>query len=78
MSEVQTLPLDTTGAVQTATRVESRLCPACGKAPLQGRQKVACSDRCRALVWRKGREAAWAERDRQVRELLKAALALLE
>lgn len=77
MSQVKTPAPEHSETVQTPPRVSSPLCPGCGKAPLQGRQKVACSDRCRALLWRKGREAAQAERDRQIRDLLKGALALL-
>ena len=82
MSPSKTLPPDTPRAVQTASRISSRLCPGCGKAPLQGQQRVACSDRCRARVWRERRAKAAAEtrqaRDREIREHLKAALALLE
>lgn len=56
MSQAQTTPLDTPGAVQTATRVESRLCPVCEKVPLRGDQRVACSDACRARRWRERRD----------------------
>lgn len=63
--------------VQTAPDRPYRTCENCGR-PLQGRPPVACSDKCRALVWRQGRQAARAERDRQIRDLLRAALALLE
>jgi predicted nucleic acid-binding Zn ribbon protein len=51
-------------------------CPVCRERPLVGRQQV-CSGRCRAALSRQRREQARAERDRQIGELLKAALALL-
>lgn len=77
MSQVKTLLPDTPETVQTASRVSSPLCPGC-QAPLQGRQKVACSDKCRAVVWRQRREAVQAERDRRLRALLEEALVLIE
>lgn len=58
-------------------------CQGCGK-PLRGRQKVACSDPCRAKANRRRKAEALvagerkaAERDRRLRELLEAALYLL-
>jgi hypothetical protein len=48
---------------------------------LKGRQKRSCSTRCRCLWWRREqvREVdALRARDRQVRELLQAALRKLE
>jgi hypothetical protein len=49
------------------------LCPGPdGQKPLKPGQKV-CSPRCRAASWRRAREA----RDREVRELLEAALRTL-
>jgi predicted nucleic acid-binding Zn ribbon protein len=47
-------------------------CPGCA-APLKSGQAV-CSPRCRAKVWRQRK----ATRDRDVRELLRAALKRLE
>jgi len=51
-------------------------CPGCG-GPLKGRQKT-CSGKCRAAVSRRKQAAAQAERERQIRELLQAALLLLD
>ena len=55
-----------------------RLCPApgCGR-PLTERQG-ACSNRCRAALSRLRREAAQLARDARLRELLAAAVKLLE
>jgi hypothetical protein len=44
------------------------VCGACGK-PLTGRQRVACSDRCRFQVWQRRQQAAQARRDEAVRLL---------
>jgi predicted nucleic acid-binding Zn ribbon protein len=70
------------GGVRTATPpslVGSR-CPVCQERPLTKGQTV-CSGRCRARRWR-GRQAervqAATARDREIRELLTAALAKLE
>ncbi len=63
-------------SVQTAPDRPPRTCENCGR-PLQGRQRVACSDKCRALLWRQGREVARAERGRRVRDLLVEALRLM-
>ena len=50
--------------------------------PLSGRQRVACSSKCRAARWRlhgaATQQAAPQARDREVRELLEAALKRLE
>ena len=64
------------GAVQTAADapvVGSLRCEVCG-AGLQGRQKVACSDKCRAERWRRARAGKADRRLTEVRELLEAAL----
>jgi len=53
--------------------VGSRQCVACG-ADLEGRQGVACSDKCRAARWRRQRETTRQVRDREIRELLEAAM----
>jgi len=45
----------------------------CG-AELQGRQAVACSERCRAIRWRQRQAATQDARDRKIRGLLEAAL----
>ena len=63
------------GAVQTAgnvTLVGPRRCKACG-AYLRGRQRVACSDRCRATRWRRQGEAA----QRAEAESIRLAVTLL-
>lgn len=68
---------DTARALPTSGLIDSpRRCPACGTA-LTGRQR-ACSAKCRAALSRRRRAQAQAERDRQIRDLLKVALALLE
>ena len=56
--------------------VGSRQCVACG-ADLEGRQGVACSDKCRAARWRRQRETTRQVRDREIRELLEAAMRVL-
>jgi len=70
----------TLGAVQTARDVSVvgfRQCPVCGGA-LTGRQKVACSEKCRAIRWRQGREVTRQARDEQVAQHLRTALRLLD
>ena len=66
-------------AVQTAPGVPvvgSARCEVCG-VPLSGRQRVACSDACRAARWRQrgavAQHAAQQARDRDVRALLRTA-----
>jgi predicted nucleic acid-binding Zn ribbon protein len=54
----------------------SRACPICGRA-LSGRQKSACSDRCRATLSRSRRAEALQVRDQEVRKLLLAAIRIL-
>ncbi len=54
----------------------SRTCQVCGK-PLEGRERVCCSGRCRAVLSRL-REQARMERSRKIRRLLDMALRLLE
>ena len=54
----------------------SRICPACQK-PLQGRQELACSGKCRAALSRRRRQEAQAQRERRLRELLEEALRFL-
>ena len=64
------------GAVQTAASVPvvgSRRCESC-EAVLQGRQTVACSDKCRAERWRRIRAGKADRVLSEVRELLKTAL----
>lgn len=46
-----------------------RACPACGK-PLVGRQRSACSDRCRAALSRQRKAQAQGERDRRIDALV--------
>jgi hypothetical protein len=53
------------------------LCRGCG-APLVGRQRVACSSRCRAVVSRRREAETRRERDAEIRGLLKAALEKLQ
>ena len=48
----------------------------CG-ADLEGRQGVTCSDKCRAARWRRQRETTRQVRDREIRELLEAAMRAL-
>ncbi len=48
-------------------------CSICGAA-LTGRQRSACSAKCRAALSRRTRAEGQAERDRRMRELLEAAL----
>ncbi len=52
-------------------------CPVCGS-PLTGRQRVACSDRCRAELSRRRKAQAQAERETQVRAYLQTAGEALE
>ncbi len=59
-----------------ASLVDSRGCPICGKS-LTGRQQV-CSGRCRAKLSRQKKAAEQTQRDRRLREMLEAALGLLE
>ncbi len=54
-----------------------RPCPVCGEA-MTGRKTSACSDRCRAAWSRRRRAEAQTERDRRVRELLEAAMRIIE
>jgi hypothetical protein len=51
--------------------------PVCRETPLRGRQTV-CSGKCRAARWRRQRETTREARDREIRELLEAALQKLE
>lgn len=53
-----------------------RPCPACGKL-LTGRQKSACSGRCRAEVSRRRKAQAQENRERRIQGLLEDALGLL-
>jgi hypothetical protein len=53
------------------------LCRGCG-GPLVGRQWVACSSRCRAVVSRQRKVEARRERDAEIRALLEAALKRLQ
>ncbi len=52
-------------------------CQACG-APLTGRQRSSCSDKCRAAWSRKKKAQAQEERERRIQGLLKETLRLLE
>jgi predicted nucleic acid-binding Zn ribbon protein len=61
MAEAVSVPQTGAGAVATG------LCGHCGK-PLTGRQRVACSDRCRFQVWERRREAARLSALRRLRE----------
>ena len=63
-------------ALSSGTLVDSAACPVCEK-PLIGRQEF-CSGRCRATRSREKKAAQRADRDRRLRELLEAALELLE
>lgn len=54
----------------------SRTCPACQK-PLEGRQEVACSGRCRAALSRQRRIQAQTKRDEQIAAAVSAAMWLL-
>ena len=49
------------------------LCRGCG-GPLVGRQRVACSSRCRATVSRQREAETRRARDTAIRSLLRAAL----
>ena len=49
------------------------LCRGCG-GPLVGRQRVACSSRCRAVVSRERKAEVRRERDAEIRALLETAL----
>lgn len=51
--------------------ISTRQCPICGTA-LTGRQKSACSDRCRAAKSREQRAQALSERDQRLRVLVTA------
>ena len=53
------------------------VCAACG-GPRGPRKREACSDKCRAALSRRRRAEAGKTRDRDLRELLKAALRKLE
>jgi predicted nucleic acid-binding Zn ribbon protein len=61
-------------ALQGAIPLSS--CPACGK-PLTRRQR-ACSGRCRAILSRRRYDRAREAGDQKLRQLLKAALRMLE
>ncbi len=50
--------------------VDRRACPVCG-APLTGRRRSACSDRCRAALSRQKRATADAVREQRLRELVR-------
>lgn len=53
-------------------------CQMCGK-PAQGpRSPRYCSDRCRAIAWRKRRASGQADREGRVRHLLVEALKVLQ
>ena len=49
------------------------VCAVCG-GPREPRKREACSDKCRAALSRRRREASLRERDRQIRALLETAL----
>lgn len=49
---------------------EGRLCPICER-PLTGRQRSACSDRCRAALSRRRRAKELAERNVRLQGLVK-------
>jgi predicted nucleic acid-binding Zn ribbon protein len=51
-------------------------CPICSK-PLTGKQSSACSNVCRAALSRRRRAEGQLEKNRRVRELLKAAARVL-
>jgi len=53
-----------------------RPCPVC-KAPMTGRQRTACSGRCRAEASRKRKVEFHRGRKRKVRDLLEEALEVL-
>ena len=53
------------------------LCRGCG-GTLAGRQRVACSARCRARLSRDQRDEARRARDAELRRLLEAALTMLK
>jgi hypothetical protein len=53
------------------------LCGGCG-GPLAGRQKVACSGKCRAILSRLRRNRAAVERDKEVRAALEAIAGLVQ
>lgn len=60
------------------TGVEYGPCPVCQTAPLRTVRQRYCSTRCRARAWQRRQAKAQAERDAEIRELLKAALERLE
>ena len=68
------VPAQAARALQGAIPVPS--CPACG-GPLTPRQR-ACSGRCRAALSRLRQGRAREARDHELRQLLKAALRMLE
>ena len=52
------------------------VCAVCGR-PAGPRKPEACSDKCRAALSRRRREASLQARDRQIRALLEKALETL-
>jgi len=80
MRQTLSVPGGRSGAVQTAgdgTVAGSRQCEVCG-AGLQGGQRVACSEKCRATRWRQRQETARQHRDDELRILALAARQALE
>ncbi len=53
-----------------------RPCPVC-KGPMTGRQKSACSGRCRAALSRRKKAQAQEERERRIQGLLEEAVRLM-
>ncbi len=85
MSEAMSIPDDppeseravsTPAVVGFRDPISGHPCPVCAS-PLTGRQRVACSDRCRAALSRRRKADALAERERRLRKLLEAALRFL-
>jgi predicted nucleic acid-binding Zn ribbon protein len=61
------------------TLLDSRRCGHCGRTiPKPRPGQKACWSRCRWALWRTRRTQAQARRDREIRELLEAALRALD
>ena len=85
MQTPSTAPPTRSGSVATPgpDRIDSpRPCARCGaEIPKPRKGQKACSSRCRWALWKAGRTRiaqAQADRDREIRELLEAALKRLE
>ncbi len=73
MSDIDSRPEHPAKAARALVAGIPLPCLGCGK-PLQGRQRGACSAKCRAALSRRRREETRRERDAEIRGLLEAAL----